>query len=107
MDSSYRTPLLDLFRRGEVPDDVRMLAARGAVAPRAHEQLALLALLTEDPDEGIAMAANETLGRIPAPVLGRFLARHDVSDDLRAFFHQRGVEPGEASGETADQPLVA
>jgi hypothetical protein len=107
MDSSYRTPLLDLFRRGEVPDDVRMLAARGALAPRAHEQLDLLVLLTEDEDEGISMAANETLGRIPADVLARFLARHDVSEQLRDFFRQRGIEPADAPGEAVDQPLVA
>ena len=107
MDSSYRTPLLDLFRRGEVPDDVRMLAARGALALRAHEQLALLILLTEDEDEGITMAAHETLGRIPSDALARFLARHDVPEDLREFFRRRGVEPAQDTGEVDDQPLVA
>ncbi len=106
MDSTHRTPLLDLFRRGEVPDDVRMLAARGGLAPRPHEQLALLVLLTDDPDEGISMAANETLGRIPVDVLGKFLGRHDVSEDLRDFFRRRGVEPVEAANESGEQPLV-
>ncbi len=107
MDSIYRTPLLDLFRRGGVSDDVRMLAARGALAPRAHEQLALLVLLTDDEDEGISMAANETLGRIRSDVLAQFLARHDVSEDLREFFRRRGIQPGEAPAEIADQPLIA
>lgn len=107
MDSSYRTPLLDLFRRGEVPDDVRMLAARGALAPRAHEQLALLVLLTSDEDEGIAMAANETLGRIRREILSAFLARHDVPEEMRAFFRARGIEPDQAPSEVADQPLIA
>ncbi len=107
MDSSYRTPLLDQFRRGEVPDDVRMLAARGALAPRAHEQLALLVLLTGDQDEGISMAADETLARIPRETLAAFLARHDVSDETRAFFRARGVEPDQAPSSAVDQPLVA
>ena len=31
-----------------------MLAAEGALAPRAHEQVALLVLLADDPDEEIA-----------------------------------------------------
>ena len=44
------TPLLDFFKRGEVARDVRLLAAQGALAPRAHEQLAILVLLLEDPD---------------------------------------------------------
>ena len=39
------TPLLDFFKRGEVARDVRLLAAQGALAPRAHEQLAILVLL--------------------------------------------------------------
>jgi hypothetical protein len=107
MDSSYRTPLLDLFRRGEAPDDVRMLAARGALAPRPHEQLALLVLLTDDEDEGVSMAANETIGRIPRGSLAAFLARHDVSEDVRDFFRRRGVEPAQLPAENAEEPLIA
>lgn len=109
MDSIYRTPLLDSFRRGEVPDDVRMLAARGALAPRASEQLALLVLLTGDEDEGIAMAANETIGRIPPEALAAFLARHDVEDGVREFFRARAIEPAAAAPvvEEDDAPLIA
>ncbi len=107
MDVSFRTPLLDLFRRGEVPADVRMLAARGGLAPRAHEQLALLVFLTDDEDEGIAMAANETLGRIPRETLAAFLGRHDVPEDLRAFFRARGIEPSADAAPDSAQPLVA
>ena len=47
------TPLLDFFKRGEVARDVRLLAAQGALAPRAHEQLAILVLLLDDPDPEI------------------------------------------------------
>lgn len=106
MDSSYRTPLLDLFRRGEAPADVRMLAARGALAPRPHEQLALLVLLSADEDEGVAAAANETIARIPREALAAFLARHDVSEDIREFFRQRGIEPAQVPAEPAEEPLI-
>ena len=55
------TPLLDFFKRGEVARDVRLLAAEGALAPRAHEQLAILVLLLEDRDRRFATTADETL----------------------------------------------
>ena len=59
------TPLLDLFKRGEVDREVRMQAAEGALAPRAHEQLAILVHLLEDRDEEIRTTADATISRIP------------------------------------------
>ena len=109
MDAAYRTPLLDLFRRGEVPHDVRILAARGILAPRAHEQVALLMLLVTDDDAGVRLAAEETLARIPVPPLASFLARPDVADDVRQFFAARGIFPAEAADGltgSADEPMV-
>jgi len=105
MDPGFRSPLLDFFRRGEVARDVRLLAAQGALAPRAHEQLALLILLSDDPDEAIAASANATLDRLPAAPLGAFLARTDVPEQMREFFARRGaVGSGEAAEATT--PLV-
>jgi hypothetical protein len=109
VEPGYRTPLLDFFRRGEVAPDIRMLAARGALAPRAHEQLGLLALLTDDPDPGIRAAAEQTLDRIPPAALAAFLARSDVGQDLRDFFAARGVAAGEAEAAVpgaAGAPLI-
>lgn len=106
MDSLYLTPLFDMFRRGEVAHDIRMLAAQGVLAPRAHEQLALLALLAVDGDEAIRAAAQGTLDRIPRGTLSAFLARSDVSPDLRDFFAVRGVYPADAPGPVDDEPLV-
>ena len=48
MESGFATPLLELFKRGDVAPDVKMMAAQGALAPRALEQLGLLALLVRD-----------------------------------------------------------
>jgi hypothetical protein len=106
VDVGLRTPLLDLFRRGDIAHDVRLQAAQGALAPRAHEQLALLALLTSDPDPEVAAAANATLGSIPAASLSAFLARTEVSPEMRAFFAARGVEPADVAAQQADTPIV-
>jgi hypothetical protein len=105
------TPLLDCFRRGEVARDVRLLAAQGELAPRAHEQLALLVLLLDDADPEIRRTADDTLGRIPAATLAAFLARSDVPSDLQAHFAGRGIRAdetaalGPADGDP-DQPLI-
>ena len=89
------TPLLDFFKRGEVERDVRLQAAQGTLAPRAHEQLAILVLLLEDPDREIRETADQTLTRIPVEALETFLARSDVPVDLREFFGDRGIFPAE------------
>lgn len=104
------TPLLDFFKRGEVDRETRMLAAEGALAPRAVEQLSILVLLLEDVDAEIRGAAEETLGRIPEETLKQFLARSDVPIGLREFFGDRGIFPDEIPQieiETeAEAPLV-
>jgi hypothetical protein len=89
------TPLLDFFKRGEVERDVRLQAAQGTLAPRAHEQLAILVHLLEDPDREIRDTADDTLNKIPVEVLEKFLARSDVPVDLREFFGDRGIFPAE------------
>ena len=85
------SPLLEFFKRGEVAREVRLLAARGVLAPRAHEQLSILVLLLDDPDAEIRHTADATLNRLPTEALSRFLARPDVSVTLRDFFAARGV----------------
>ena len=101
------TPLLDFFKRGEVERDVRLEAAQGTLAPRAHEQLAILVLLLEDPDREIRETADETLNKIPIEVLEKFLARSDVPVDLREFFGDRGIFPAEIPPIEIDDGLAA
>jgi hypothetical protein len=98
VESGVRSPLIDFFRRGEVARDVRLLAAQGALAPRAIEQLGLLVLLSDDPDPDIARATAATLDALPIEALKSFLARSDTPKEMRSFFAARGVEP-------PDQPL--
>jgi hypothetical protein len=99
------TPLLDLFRRDEVARDVRLLAARGAFAPRPLEQLALLMFLSFDRDVEVQQTAEETLARIPEHLIASFIARSDTPDVLRQFFVHRGIEPAAAAA-AADDALV-
>jgi hypothetical protein len=106
MDPGFRTPLLDMFRRGEVARDIRLLAARGALAPRVHEQLGLLVLLVGDNDPEVAAAAEGTLAVIPTPSLAAFLGRSDAPGELRTFFGARGIEPLAGVPIEDDAPLV-
>ena len=83
-----------------------MQAAQGSMAPRAHEQLALLMLLVDDQDPEIASAADATLTMIPRASLEAFLARSDASTEMREFFASRGVQPADTPAPEADAPLV-
>ena len=105
MDLGLRSPLLDFFKRGEVAKDVRLLAASGALAPRALEQVGLLALLTEDGDADVRAAAEATLASIPKESMAGFLGRSDVPEGLRDFFRGRGIDPL-PGGDASDEPLV-
>ena len=101
------SPLVEFFKRGEVARDVRLLAAQGGFAPRAHEQLSILVLLLEDPYLEVRQTADATLNRLPADALSRFLARPDVSVTLRDFFAARGVAVvAGAPAEDPEAPLV-
>ena len=106
MESGFRSPLLDFFRRGDVARDVRLVAAQGALAPRAHEQLGLLVLLISDPDPEIAATAEATLHAIPREALEGFLARSDAPAELVEFFGARGIHPGPAPSPSADEPMI-
>ncbi|MGD9903871.1 MAG: hypothetical protein AB7U83_10405 [Vicinamibacterales bacterium] len=104
MDAGIRTPLIDAFRRPDVPRDVRLDAASGQVAPRGVEQLALLMHLVDDDDEEVRAAAATTLDRLPAPGVAAALARSDVTAEMLRFFADRGVTP--TAGGDGDVPLA-
>jgi hypothetical protein len=106
MDPGFRSALVDFFRRGEVARDVRLMAAEGILAPRAHEQMALLILLSSDPDPAIEVTANATIDALPRDTLQSFLARSDVPQPMRDFFAARGINPGEVPAPDAGEPIV-
>jgi hypothetical protein len=105
MESGFATPLLEFFKRGEVTPEVKLLAAQGALAPRAHEQLGLLVLLVKDSDPEIARTAENTLQSIRREPISAFLARPDAPSELRTFFAARGIEPA-ATGSESDAALI-
>jgi hypothetical protein len=105
MDAGIRTPLVDMFRRGETSRETKLLAARGGFAPRALEQLALLLLLADDADQEVASAARATLEALPADRLRGLLARSDVPPEVRAFFAAKGIEPAPGPAGDAVTPL--
>ena len=92
MDPGFRSPLIDFFRRGEVARDVRLLAAQGALAPRAQEQIALLVLLSDDPDPEIRRADRRHAGCAAARAAARVpRARGHAAGDARVL-RERGIE---------------
>ncbi len=109
MDCGLKTLLLDSFRKPDVPREVRLDAALGHVAPRGQEQLALLALLVDDPDAEVRAAAEQTLAAIPPAPLAAVLARSDTPAELVRFFGGRGVTPvpgPETSAVEDETPLL-
>ena len=106
MEGAFRSPLIDLFRRGEAARDVKLLAAQGALAPRAHEQLVLLAMLSEDADPLVAAQAAATLEILPPALVAGLLARSEASNELREFFAARGISPAQTPAEDSDNPLI-
>jgi hypothetical protein len=85
---------------------VRLLAARGAFAPRPLEQLGLLMLLTTDGDPVIRETAEQTLERIPAKLIGGFIGRADVPMEIRDFFVARGIEVAATPTSETAEPFV-
>ena len=102
MDPGIRSPLIDLFRRGEAGRDVRLLAAQGALAPSELDQLALLVLLSDDTDTEVSTHAKATLDKLPTDALGAFLARRDVPAEIREFFAARNIMPTPGAPATFD-----
>jgi hypothetical protein len=106
MTAGLSTPMLDLFRRGEVARDIRMVAAQGVLAPRPLEQLGLLMLLTNDDDPEIKQVAEGTLQRLPSNLVADCIARADAPTELREFFGRRGIQPSNAPAPDQEEPGV-
>ena len=106
MDPGIRSPLIDLFRRGEAARDVRLLAARGALAPREIDQVALLMLLSNDADTEIASIANATIDNLPSEAVRAFLSRSDVPVEMRDFFAARPNTSAKATAPLSDGTVV-
>ncbi len=105
MDLAPRSPIVECFRQGGVPRDVRLLAARGGLTPPVQDQLQLLMILARDRDPDVAEAARETVGKLPADALASFIAGADVPPEIREFYADRDAALAGAAG--ADAARVA
>lgn len=99
-------PLLECFIRGDVDPDVSLLAAQGALAPRADEQLAILVYLVTHDETHVATVANQTIASLPVEAVAGLIARKDTSEKVLAFFAARGITPAAVATEDTDAPLV-
>jgi hypothetical protein len=110
-----RSPLLDAFHKRLVPDDVKRLAARGALGLDARDQLQVFVWLAGDPDPEISGLVDETIATLPRDGLAAWLASPDVSEEARTFFTSRGFSlggtaaapPGELVLDTAPDEVPA
>jgi hypothetical protein len=99
-------PLLECFIRGDVDPEVSLLAAQGALAPRADEQLAILVHLVTHDETHVATVANQTIAALPVEAIAGLIARNDTSEQVLAFFAARGIVPGAVATEDTDTPLI-
>ena len=99
-------PLLECFIRGDVDPEVSLLAAQGALAPRADEQLAILVYLVTHDETHVATVANQTIASLPVDAVAGLIARKDTSEKVLEFFAARGIVPGAVATEDTDAPLV-
>jgi hypothetical protein len=90
--SAFSTPLVDCFRQGDAPRDVRLMAARGGLALHPETQLSLLMLLASDADPEVVAAAEATIARLPRDQVAAVLAVPEAPAELREFFRARGDE---------------
>ena len=81
--------LVPLFRGGNVSYDIRELAAQCGSTGDIGKQLDLSLPLSGDPELAVA-----TLAGVLVETLRAFLARSDVSKDVRDVFAARRVTPG-------------
>jgi len=73
-------PLVEQFKRGGVPEDLRLLAAQGALPLKPVDLLELVHHLLGDPDPAVVAAASGTLAGLP-------------SSDLLPIFKDRQTLP--------------
>ena len=99
------SPMLEVFVRGDVPREVRLLAARGLATSVDPDRLVLLALMTTDADPEVAALASATIDALPMTALDEVFARPDVPPQVRAFFEQRRP-PAVADRAEAVHPTV-
>lgn len=102
-------PLVEQFRSGGVPRELRLMAAQGVLPLKTEDLLDLFVLLLKDRDEEVRSAAEKSLGSAPASELAPILKdkssppavlawalTHRPEHDLREFALQNPTAPDQA-----------
>lgn len=102
-------PLVEQFRAGSVPRELRLMAAQGALPLKTEDLLDLYVLLVDDRDEAVRAAAADSLQKAPAaelrpllkdkstpPAVLAWAVRSRPEADLREFALQNVSTPDEA-----------
>lgn len=74
--------LVEQFKRGGVPKDLRLMAAQGALPLKPGDLLELLHFLLGAPEAEVSQAASESLARLPVAELLPVLKDRETPPDL-------------------------
>jgi hypothetical protein len=85
MSERAGNPLVDQFRRGGVPKDLRLMAAQGLLPLKPEDLVELLILLLGDSEEGVRNAAQASLAAMPAGDMQAILKSRDTPAAVLAW----------------------
>ena len=87
-------PLVDQFRRGGVPRDLRLMAAQGVLPLKPEDLVDLWELLRHDPDEEVARTAGDALAAFPQDQLLPIVRDRQTAPALLGWALAHRTEPG-------------
>jgi hypothetical protein len=91
-DSRVPNPLVDQFRRGGVPRELRLMAAQGALPLGPVDLLDLLQHLLTDPEPEIAATAEQSMQGVPAEELLPIAKDRSTPPDLLGWIISKRTE---------------
>src|SRR5512140_2495899 len=99
-------PLIEQFRRGGVPKELRLLAAQGALPLRPEDLLELWTDLAKDSEPEVCAAAQRSLSNYAVADMLPILRSRDTAQNVLswAIVHRRERELREAALQNASVP---
>jgi len=92
-DTRPTNPLVDQFRRGGVPRDLRLMAAQGLLPLKPEDLVEMWTDLVGDPDEGVRAAADKSLSSFPAAELQPILKSRSTPPGILSWAVTHRPEP--------------